>query len=161
MRNPWVIVLTAALANSAFGIFWKRSLKQVEPPLFLIGMGLTALVFGVVYFLFFFKADQGKSLLITGNKIPWNLFGATIAASFFYILFCYALSSSEISKVYPLNAFGTIIIVALFGVLIMNDVIVTRKVIGILLGLVAVVAVLYPVPVRVLIGAPQQQYSQE
>lgn len=135
----WIIFMVfAILANSCLALFWKKAVMVTAPSLYSIVVGLTIFLSGVVDYLI--EGGSWKTNNV-GNFYPLIL--CAVICPIFYLLYSRALVSQEVSRAYPLNALGTIVVVVSVGVIFMHESLSVRKGLGMGLGIVAMWLLLF------------------
>jgi drug/metabolite transporter (DMT)-like permease len=164
MKNPEMVrlLILAIVTNSVFGFFWKVVItNKLSINIFLIFAGLLFVAFGlisnivtpnetevfpnIITIFFMVVACLGLYLLL-GNPLKqysssliWFLVICLVADAFFYLFNSRLLVMSEISRIYPTVAIGTLILLTIASRLFLHEPITQHKTIGILLGIASIV----------------------
>jgi len=123
-------MLLATLANSGFALLWKKSMSIISYSVFMIFVGVAVLFTGLVSFL---NSNQTNHTI----NIWWPLL-ASVFAAVFYLFYSKVLITQGISQAYPINAIGTIIFIALLGIILFGETLTIYKIGGLFSGALAI-----------------------
>lgn len=127
------IFAIAVLLNSMFGVFWKKSLALVSPPVVTVAIGIGAIIIGLIGSQFV----KWEISPVEWNKL-WPLVLTAIIVSGFYLYMGRVLTTEDISKIYPLLSIMTILVIAFFGWFFLDEPMTFKKITGIGLGMFSV-----------------------